>query len=234
MFHVAIFTTMEENTEDTNIIINVVSGLKLSRKGVTVKDADGHWTPIHYRQGELDGACAVYSLMMDLLYEGVISKDDIMIYSDLDKRTMKGKMLHHFLEDQGLVRDGYSFKNLRQELLDYFHNKDIDVIRKNPKCQDKIIQGIDELVSEDLPVIISVVFGDEGSHAMLAIGTETDADGNINKIFCLDPDAESPTCSYWNAVIDVSGKASYYWNIKASFFCKVTLDDYLYILRIDD
>ena len=50
-------------------------------------------------------------------------------------------MLHHFLEVQGLVREGYSFKNLRQELLDYYHHKDIEVTRKDPKGQDKIIQG---------------------------------------------------------------------------------------------
>lgn len=225
---------MEDKSENTNIAINIVSGLKLSRKGVTIKDADGHWIPIHYRQGDLDGACAVYSLMMDLLYEGVISKDDISISSPTDKRTMKGKMLHHFLEDQGLIRDGYSFKSLRQELLDYFHNKDIEVTRRDPKDQDKIIQGIDDLISEDTPVIISIVFDEEGSHAMLAIGTETDSAGNINKIFCLDPDAEAPTCSYWNSVIDVSGKASYYWNIRTRDTFKVTLDDYLYIQTTDD
>ena len=225
---------MEDKSENTNIAINIVSGLKLSRKGVTIKDADGHWIPIHYRQGDLDGACAVYSLMMDLLYEGVISKDDISISSPTDKRTMKGKMLHHFLEDQGLIRDGYSFKSLRQELLDYFHNKDIEVTRRDPKDQDKIIQGIDDLISEDTPVIISIVFDEEGSHAMLAIGTETDSAGNINKIFCLDTDAEVKTYSYWNSVIDVSGKASYYWNIRTRDTFKVTLDDYLFIKSIDD
>ena len=72
---------MEQNFNNTNITIKVVSGLKLSRKGETVIDADSHRIPIHYRQGDLDGACAVYSLMMDLLYEGIISKDDISIYS---------------------------------------------------------------------------------------------------------------------------------------------------------
>ena len=225
---------MEQNFNNTNITIKVVSGLKLSRKGVTVIDADSHRIPIHYRQGDLDGACTVYSLMMDLLYEGIISKDDISIYSVADKRTVRGKMLHHFLEDQGLVREGYSFKNLRQELLDYYHHKDIEVTRKDPKAQDKIIQGIDELISEDLPVITSVVFEEEGAHAMLAIGTEKESDGRVNKIFCLDPDSEAPICSYWNAVIDVSGKASYYWNISSRFSSKVTLDDYLYIQKIDD
>lgn len=223
---------MEDNTD--NIIINVIKGLKLSRKGVTVKDADGHWYPIHHRQGDLDGACAVYSLMMDLLYQRIIAGDDMPIYNNPDKRTSKGKMLHHFLEDQGLVRDGYSFKSLKQELLNYFHNKDIIAERKDPKDQDKIIEGIDELVSEDTPVIMSVVFDNSSSHAMLAIGTETDVDGNINKIFCLDPDAEAPICTYWNAVIDVQGKTFYYWNITRRGCEKVTLDDYMYVQRNDD
>lgn len=225
---------MEKKLENSNVQIKIISGLKLSRKGVTIKDVDGHWVLLHHRQGDLDGACAVYSLMMALLYEGVISSEDIMIYSSLDKRTIKGQMLHNFLDNQGLIREGYSFKSLRHELLTYYHNKDIEVIRRDPKDQDKIIQGIDDLILENLPVIISVVFDDEGSHAMLAIGTETDAEGYIKKIFCLDPDAESPICSYWNAVIDVSGKASYYWNIRTKDSFNVTLDDYLYIQRIED
>ena len=53
--------------------IQIVSNLKLHpQKGLLSKDCTGKWILVHHQQGDLDGACAVYSVIMNLLILGMI------------------------------------------------------------------------------------------------------------------------------------------------------------------
>ena len=182
--------------------IKVVNNLKLHHsKGLISKDRSGKWVPTHYQQGKLDGACAVYSLIMNLLILGEISQEDI----NIDKRTRKGKFLSHFLEDQGLIRNGYYFKNLVKEIRDY---SNISAIQKLPKKNDDAINIIKKCIDADLPIIIKIS-SSEYIHAILVIGIEYD--NNIpKKILCLDPDDNAPICAQWNSFLDISN--SIYWH----------------------
>lgn len=190
--------------------IKVIKSIRLDSKGVRVKDANGSIVPLHKRQGDMDGACAVYSLAMAMLCMGVVTNEDLQIYNCADKRTRKGKLLSHFLEEQGLVRNGYSFVTMAKEIR--ASNFNINAIRKNPKEYADVINEIADFLDEDNPVIISTEFGN-GAHALLAIGYETeDNDDKITKILCLDPSEEAPLYTYWNCIIDVSrtgGKLEY-------------------------
>lgn len=168
--------------------IKVIKSIRLDSKGVRVKDANGSIVPLHKRQGDMDGACAVYSLAMAMLCMGVVTNEDLQIYKCADKRTRKGKLLSHFLEEQGLVRNGYSFVTMAKEIR--ASNFNINAIRKNPKEYADVINEIADFLDEDNPVIISTEFGN-GAHALLAIGYETeDNDDKITKILCLDPSEE--------------------------------------------
>ena len=176
--------------------IKVIKSIRLDSKGVRVKDANGSIVPLHKRQGDMDGACAVYSLAMAMLCMGVVTNEDLQIYNCADKRTRKGKLLSHFLEEQGLVRNGYSFVTMAKEIR--ASNFNINAIRKNPKEYADVINEIADFLDEDNPVIISTEFGN-GAHALLAIGYETeDNDDKITKILCLDPSEEAPLYTYWN------------------------------------
>lgn len=174
--------------------IKVIKSIRLDSKGVRVKDANGSIVPLHKRQGDMDGACAVYSLAMAMLCMGVVTNEDLQIYNCADKRTRKGKLLSHFLEEQGLVRNGYSFVTMAKEIR--ASNFNINAIRKNPKEYADVINEIADFLDEDNPVIISTEFGN-GAHALLAIGYETeDNDDKITKILCLDPSEEAPLYTY--------------------------------------
>ena len=165
--------------------IQVIKSIRLDSKGVRVKDANGKVVPLHKRQGDMDGACAVYSLAMAMLCMGVVTSEDLQIYNSADKRTRKGKLLSHFLEEQGLVRKGYSFVTMAREIKESNYN--INAIRKNPKEYVDAVNEIADFLDKDNPVIISTEFGN-GAHALLAIGYETeDNDDKITKILCLDP-----------------------------------------------
>lgn len=215
--------------------IKVIKSIRLDSKGVRVKDANGSIVPLHKRQGDMDGACAVYSLAMAMLCMGVVTNEDLQIYNCADKRTRKGKLLSHFLEEQGLVRNGYSFVTMAKEIR--ASNFNINAIRKNPKEYADVINEIADFLDEDNPVIISTEFGN-GAHALLAIGYETeDNDDKITKILCLDPSEEAPLYTYWNCIIDVSrtgGKLEYpfvYITLTQSY--KVALGDILVLLKTE-
>lgn len=215
--------------------IKVIKSIRLDSKGVRVKDANGSIVPLHKRQGDMDGACAVYSLAMAMLCMGVVTNEDLQIYNCADKRTRKGKLLSHFLEEQGLVKNGYSFVTMAKEIR--ASNFNINAIRKNPKEYADVINEIADFLDEDNPVIISTEFGN-GAHALLAIGYETeDNDDKITKILCLDPSEEAPLYTYWNCIIDVSrtgGKLEYpFVYITSTQSYKVALGDILVLLKTE-
>lgn len=82
--------------------INIVSNLKLHpQKGLVSKDCSGKWVRIHHQQGDLDGACAVYSLMMNLLILGKISEEEISIDSPINKRYNRGNFYLISLKNRG-------------------------------------------------------------------------------------------------------------------------------------
>lgn len=72
-------------------------------------------TELHRKQGDMDGACAVYSVMMCLLRLGYVKKEDLQVYNLADKREKKGKLLYELLENNGLIKNGFGFVELSKE-----------------------------------------------------------------------------------------------------------------------
>ena len=183
--------------------IKVINTIRLCSKGVLAKDANGKYVKLHKRQGDMDGACSVYSLAMALLCLGVVTEDDLNIYNKPDRRTQKGKFLSHFLEEQGLVRNGYYFSTLAKEI----NEQDFGIIATR-KCR------------QDANDIIDIY----------ETNNEEDA---ITKILCLDPSEEAPNFSSWNCIIDVAHKYSKseypFDNITKFQSYKVALGDILII-----
>lgn len=213
-------------------MIMVIHGIYLRNQQVLVKDANKHLVPLHRRQGDLDGACAVYSTIMCMLLIGYLSEEDLLLYNLPDKRTAKGKILHELMENNGLVRNGFSYIKLKKELDDKC-GSDIVVNRRNPKNQDDVVSNIADLIDNDIAPIISIEWND-GAHALLAVGYETDDNEIITNILCLDPDAESPKVCAWNCYIDVSkesGDLPYKYVSTSNKGYKVKLGDYITLQR---
>ena len=186
--------------------IHIIDSIKLSHKGLCTLDETNKWIRLHKQQGDLDGACAIYSLFMAMLCKGLLTEDDTKLYNRPDRRTDKGKLLYQFFNERGMIRDGYSYITLAKEINESAFG--IKAMRKNPRTNDGRIGLISDYIYDDTPVIISVTFPDEdekeGAHALLAIGIEVDSDETITKILCLDPGHPSPKYSSWNCFIDVS------------------------------
>lgn len=156
--------------------------------------AKGNWVDLHYRQGQIGGACAVYSLAFCMLYEQMV--DSI----DAKGRSNGNRLLHELFDNHGMVRPGFSFKNLKA-IIDRYKKKSWDVYtyKDTPKkCVDNICQEIDA----NRTPIIGIDYNEyDLGHAMLAVGYEYK--DKPTKIFCLDPGAPAPKTAIWNSYIDV-------------------------------
>lgn len=216
------------------IMITLIHGIYLRNQQVFTKDANRHLVPLHRRQGDLDGACAVYATIMCMLYIAYLAEDDLSLYISPDKRTAKGKILHELMENNGLLRNGFSYIRLKREI----ENKcgcDIIVSRRSPKNQDEIVVQIGDLIDKDIAPIISIEWVG-GAHALFAVGYETDDEETITNILCLDPGAESPKICAWNCYIDVSkvsGELPYKYVSTSNKGYKVKLGDYLTLQKRD-
>ncbi len=214
--------------------IHIIDSIRLNHKGLCVLDENSKWVRLHKQQGDLDGACAIYSLVMAMLCKSLLADDDTQVYNRPDRRTDKGKFLYQFFNERGMIRDGYSYVTLAKEIND--SPFDIKATRKCPRTNNDRIKLISDYIYDNTPVIISVVFpkkdDNNGSHALLAIGIEVDSNDTITKILCLDPGYPSPNYSSWNCFIDVSKetKSDYPFNcVSENTHYKVRLDDMLII-----
>lgn len=211
--------------------IRIIDKLHLNNGEVKCKTSNGKFQQIHLRQGDLDGACTAYSVMMILIMIKAINFSDISIYKKHDKRNAKGRLIKEFLETKGLYRDGAYYDQVQKNLQHSFA-KMVKSDWINTEGEESI-KEIKNKLENDMPVLISVSFSG-GKHALVAIGLEYDKDNNITKIFCLDPSFDSPCATYWNSIINVEftdkGKYPYYWiTAKGSNDCKVQLCDLIVI-----
>lgn len=181
--------------------IHIIDKLVLAQEALCAKWKNNRLQPVHLRQGDMDGTCAVYSLMMAMITCGIINRKDAEgLYRKIDGRSSLGRLLNRLTREEGLIRDGLYLSEI-YEVINHNSRKIMDSIYSSDTNNlDDIIQSLDN----DNPVIVAATFkGNKGAHAMLIIGYESYCDC-ITKLFCLDPGYQLPDCSYWNALIHVN------------------------------
>ena len=210
--------------------IHIIDSIRLNHKGLCTLDEKHKWVKLHKQQGDLDVACAIYSLVMAMLCKGLLTDDETQVYNRPDRRTDKGKFLYQFFNERGMIREGYSYVTLAKEINESSFG--VKATRKNPRTNNGRVELISDYIYDNIPVIISVVFDNKTAHALLAVGIEVDSNEAITKIYCLDPGYPSPRYSSWNCFIDVSKetKSDYpFYCVCEDGYSKVSLDDMLII-----
>ena len=165
----------------------------------------------HLRQGELDGACAVYSMMMCLVIEKIIKRNIITnVPESLRRNTSDGRLINHFLEKQGMVVDGYELKILKDELQSTFRKK------VNPyyySADEYDLQAvIKEAINSNQPVEINFSRKRQYGHAVVIIGYKEERDKT--GFYCLDPGYPMEECQIWNNVLEVDATATAKYNCR--------------------
>lgn len=191
-------------------MIKIIKDLDITTFGVSVFNRK--WQPVHLQQGDMDGACAVYSMMMNLLILKVLTRNQVVSLNTTFKgNTAKGRLFKEFFVTEGLCRDGFYFSEIKEKLS---HSFAIEVTSSalqytaSLSDQTSFVEELKTAIDSDTPLITALSFKG-GAHAVFAIGYEEQKDV-VKKIFCLDPGyAISPT-SFWNGVIILNeGKGKY-------------------------
>lgn len=217
--------------------IKIIDVLHLDSDGVKAKMKNGRFQTIHLRQGDLDGACAVYSTMMILILIGAVKYKDIKIFgNNYDKRYSVERLKKEMFEKKGLHREGNHFFHNQydniKDMLKRSYSK-IVITEHVDYTENNVVNVIENQISNNNPVLISIAFKG-GAHALVAVGVEYNQQNTPTKILCLDPAYATPKFTYWNSVVDLKEyKGKYnYRNITETGLCQfVQLQDALIISK---
>lgn len=187
---------------------NIIKNLSISSVGPVV---DGKL--IHLRQGDMDGACGPYCMMMCLLILGIIRRDQALAPDNLDGRTAIGKLWAYFRHFKAFFADGTTIADL-EKLLSVF-KRHINIESSSSTGSDARKFVFNQL-QKNHPVILGI-HGNGLAHWVVVIGwDDAEGDGIPERFLLLDPGLDSPRTSAWNAVIDLAsvyGRYPYnYWS----------------------
>lgn len=188
---------------------------------------------VHFKQGELDGACGVYSFLMALAILGVFEPDKLL--SDtLGGLNSAEKTLVRELNKHGLYRKGLTGKDVKA-ILEKAFNPKIEVGYHLNKDDDETAQEIIDHLDGACPVILGLVNKkSDFSHWVLAVGYQSNDLDEVSAFLILDPSSSVPRISYWNAILTLSDNESEYRYVTEYITegnRNVILDDAVFISR---
>lgn len=171
-------------------------------------------TKLFARQGDLDSACAVYSLMMMLMLHRRINRSEIDSRRAAQKITGGGYNVYMRLQDKifgglpGAYQEGYFFKDLANKLNECFKSKATASVKNafdekaSSKKKQELVKSIMETIDAGHPVEIGITRKQGTGHAVVAIGY-TFYYSDV-RLFCLDPGYDLAQTAFWNTIIDIS------------------------------
>lgn len=189
---------------------------------------------VHLRQGELDGACTVYSLMMGLIAAGKVSRQDICnpdIIEKKDGREGFGRLIREFFykvpkkddPETILLRYGYTLEDIQNELVHAYKSYVVswyacsgrDAVHKKELLKTKDEKNSPYLSKDDL---IEFVAGEIDKNWPVEIAFRYRSggghavlavgyerkNGEITSLYCFDPGYEAPQKTDYNVEIKLS------------------------------
>ena len=200
----------------------------------------GKKTRVFAKQGDLDGSCTIYSLMMMLIFHQKLDWEDLIDGERAKDFEFVSRIQHEFLHGlNGLCTNGYKLREISDRANKCFGSKMCEAYTTEPGTPNTVSRSIlQEMIRMYLddrqPVMIGYSKPSGPGHALVAVAYRREA-WNRLRLFCLDPSHGVPFMHPWNTVIDLDYRSSddddftdtNYWTEK-----KVCVNDFLVI--IDD
>jgi hypothetical protein len=194
--------------------IKIIDNIVIKEGHLRVIDRWGDGKRVFLRQGDLEGECAVYSLLMMLMIHKKLYADDLCM--DNSRVSACVKQLRKLFLYKRKAR-GYDFKELKKKLLKVFgDNISVNIYTSNPYKNEHIdfndlYLKIKKHLDSGWPVQIGFFIPElKDGHSVVVVGYAEYA--KFLRLFCLDPSWGMPYSAFWNNIIDVnldkSGEAS--------------------------
>lgn len=170
--------------------IHMLDGLTLDEAGVLVNK---HGESVHRRQGDIDGACGPYCIVMAHLALGDMTSSEIEPAVKMDFRTRVGRMFRAVWDNGPMVIAGTS----KAQMLEMFYAYNRRKATEQVGSGRTLFPLVRSALLENKPVILDIS-GSGLAHWTLAVGFDEE------RIYLLDPSYDLGHCNFWNASIQTT------------------------------
>ena len=215
--------------------ITFIKNLHFGKDGLYSIDEFGETTKVFVRQGNLESACVVYSLVMMLLLLNFIKVEDLKNPGCRDDDGFVAKLKKQYIDGlKALCKDGYKLPSFARRLakigdgiINIEAYTSVKEGKRNVVSSEKLHNIIEDTLEAGNPVQICYYNIElQHGHSVVVIGYSRTSE--VLRLYCLDPSAPLPYCSYWNHIIDVNVKdKNHDWSYNAE--CKIIVDEVLLI-----
>lgn len=191
--------------------IKIISPIQATNRGPEVPYSRNFVQPVHLKQGSMDGACGVYSIMMALIICGVIRYEDARSFWKFKPKTPIGKLFAFFAEKGPLVANGASLDDVHKAIDEYFPKLlDFQGLRQDKELD--MVGFIEEEIGKSHPVLLLTTF-EGGGHWVVVVGCEYECrkrKKDLCSLLILDPGNDTSLMSSWNGLIETQEKKGEY------------------------
>ena len=200
----------------------------------------GKKTRVFAKQGDLDGSCTIYSLMMMLIFHQKLDWEDLIDGERAKDFEFVSRIQHEFLHGlNGLCTHGYKLREISDRANKCFGSKMCEAYTTEPDTPNIvsrcILQEMIRMYLDDRqPVMIGYSKPSGPGHALVAVAYRREA-WNRLRLFCLDPSHGMPFMHLWNTVIDLDYRSSDYVDFTDTNYWtekKVCVNDFLVIVDL--
>lgn len=186
--------------------INIIDNIVIREGRLRVIDRLGREKRAFFEQGNLEGECAVYSLMMMLIVHNIIDDYDLIMNNNRVSANVK-QLRKQFLYKRRAR--GYSLEILQKKLLKVFGDKiSVKIYTTNPYKDEHLDCGnlylkIKKHLDSGWPVQMGFFIPElKEGHSVVVVGYAEYA--KFLRLFCLDPSWGMPCSAFWNNIIDIN------------------------------
>ena len=177
-------------------------------KGLRAIGPRGNLTRVFAQQGDLDGSCSVYCLMMMLIFHKKLDWEDLTNNERAEENAFVERIQHHFLHSlNGLYLGGLYIDDLSEKLNLCFGENLSEAFSTmpgslHPVTRRELHLKIRAQLDARKPVLLGFYWKSGTGHSVVAVGYRREAKNRL-RLFCLDPGHKLLFMQVWNNVIDL-------------------------------
>lgn len=185
-----------------------INNIIFDGKGLRAIGPRGNLTRVFAQQGDLDGSCLIYCLMMMLIFHKKLDWEDLTNDERIEGNEFVDRIQHHFLQRlNGLHKGGTDMDDLSEKVNLCFGENLSEVFSTiqgslHTVTRRELHQKIRAQLDARKPVLLGFHRKSGMGHSVVAVGYRKEA-WNRLRLFCLDPGHRLLFMQIWNNVIDL-------------------------------